>query len=528
MNNLKELSNYCIGTAESEEGLGCVDKIFVEPRAMDDIMSMCPGSPKLLVGNKGNGKTLIMTELRNRLERQGLEVLYATPSDIIGGDTPNGEEPAVLRDFYFRALVCGVASRLGAKLRGFVSGLDAILARQSLANGERSPDIVEKCLDGLSKFTSILVSKKDIVEISKGLHDKPSARSLENAVKDHMCGTSAPFYVFLDEPDDVGTENSAASRLWGLLNACREFSKKVKNLRCIVSLRTEMWHLLAHSESGRKNIDHFAPLVTFINPAEKDIENIVEKRLRFVAQRLGVCNPIDAQDFYSMFFEGRQVELPPPARDEPRSWQDYILKSSRARPRDAIQLIKTLADNAYLKNRKLIGSIDVRECSSRFSKTRLELLESEYAKDFPSAKHVYESFAGHNFSIPTENLHQILEQLIASGHIVVHGKALTRSGGDGVFELWNMLFQTGFINPCVPDARKMKNYRHVFYEENDTLVSPGNYKNMCKYTWEIHPAYRAYLYTLRDDEINRMTIVGEVKKFSKNRNFIGNVKKRRH
>lgn len=72
MNNkaLRNLSSYCVGTAESEDGLRCIDKIFVESAVVDEILEMYPGSPKILVGHKGIGKTLIMTELRNRLTKK--------------------------------------------------------------------------------------------------------------------------------------------------------------------------------------------------------------------------------------------------------------------------------------------------------------------------------------------------------------------------------------------------------------------------------------------------------------------------
>ena len=303
MNALKQLSHYCVGTAESEEGLGCIDKIFVESPVIEEILSMCPGSPKLLVGRKGNGKTLIMSALRNRLEKEGVEVLYVTPSDILGGDTPNGEEPAVLRDFYFKALVCNVAARLGAKQKGLTSGIETVLSKEALNAGERTHDFVENCLDALSKLAATVKSNSDLMDVGSKVNGTQPMRQVEKAVIRKINSGSALFYVFLDEPDDVGTDDSAAARLWALLNACRDFSRKVKNLRCVVSLRTEMWYLLVHNEAERKNIDHFEPLLISINPGEKDLSEIVEKRLLFVAQVLGVTTQCDSYDIYSIFLK---------------------------------------------------------------------------------------------------------------------------------------------------------------------------------------------------------------------------------
>lgn len=439
--------------------------------------------------------------------------------------SPQGDEPAVLKDFYFKALVSCVASHLGAKLKGLVSGGDSVLLFQALASGEKSQDFVEKSLVGLSTIGAVLSSREKLADVPKLLKREVAAKELENAVRGKVDAESEPFYVFIDEPDEVGTEDSAAARLWGLLNACRDFAKKVNNLRCVVSLRTEMWRLLVRSEAGKKNVDHFRPLMISLDSHERDIRNIVEKRVEFVSGLSNLSSVCDVNDAFATFFEGNFVQLPPPAKDEQRSWIDFIVKSSRARPRDAIQLLKMLSDNAIASNREKIGPQDVLDCAAEFSKSRLSYLEAEYEKDFPSSKCVYEFFASYNFSIPTDDMRNILKSLLATNRIFLKGHVLVSSKEEDVFALWNMLYQTEFVSPCVPDSRMVKNYRILSFESNDDIVTPSNYRDMQKYTWEIHPAYRAYLYTLRDEEISRKKILDDVKRYSRNPNYVGNVKK---
>lgn len=515
-NQLRELANYCVGTAESEDGLGCIDRIYVESSVVEEILDMSPGSPKLIVGHKGNGKTLILTALRNRLIQEKTDVLYVTPSDILDGRVPAGDEPAVLKDFYFKALVVSIARRLGSKTCGMVSGAEAVLLKEALNSGDKDPDFVEKCLQGLSMIGG-LIGITDANKVTDKIMQPCGIGVTQRAVKECIGQQQKPFYVFIDEPDEVGTDGSATARVWGLLNACRELARRLTNVRCVVALRSEMWNLLRRASDGAKNIDHFEPLVTRIDPSDHEIVEILDRRLQFVAQKLNLLT--GAPSAYDVFFEGDSVELPPPAHDEFRDWRDYLIKSSRDRPRDVIQYIRELASNALKSKRDKISSTDVHECAKKFSSHLLDLLVKEYEKDFPCARVVYKSFAGHPFSYPAEEIVKLLKGIIGYNHIVVRGKTLNMTIEEHVFTLWRMLHEAGFLNAYVADDRKRKGYRHINYEDESTLVEKSNYNNMKMYMWEVHPAYRSFLFGMSDDIVHRNSIMKQKKKFERNENY---------
>ena len=529
---LRELSTHCFGTAESELGLGCIDRIYVDSTGLlEELREMPHGSPRLLVGHKGSGKTLILNELKRQLEKDGIYALYVTPSDILCGMSPSGEEPAVLKRFYFNALVTGVAAQLGKDLPGFVSGSDVVLLKASLEKGVREFDNIEKTLSFLATLRYVLgKDNRSAHQVQTVCLPDASISAITCAVDNKLSQKDGkPFYLFIDEPDDVGTEDLAAARVWGLLNACRDFAQRLKNVRCVVSLRTEMWYLLTRSSSGRKNIDHFKPLVVSLDPLEKEIRMIVERRLHYVADRLNLLGGLN--ECYGVFFEGESTRLPPPARDEQRSWEDYLIKTSRERPRDAIQLIKMLADHALKDGRTKISSQDVLSCAAKFSEERLTYLVKEYENDFPDAFYVYKNFAQHNFALPAEDVREILEQAIGFGHVQLRGEILSRAREEDVFSLWKMLHETGFLNPLVADDRRARDFRHINFCDDEDLVSISNYSEMCLYTWEVHPAYRSYLYTLQENEIHRQAIMKERQKFRKNVNYFdhsNHCKKRRN
>lgn len=514
---LKALADYCVGTAESEDGLGCIDKIYVESSVVEEILGMRQGSPRILVGHKGNGKTLILTELRNRLASKGIQVLYLTPSDVLDGKSPTGEEPAVLKDFYFKALVSRITASLGSKLNGCVFGSDTVLLSEALSVGEKRPDFVEKCLHALSVIGAVAQNNPSISQIEGFVHPSTTCKQKVDAVNSNLQKKENVFYVFIDEPDEVGTDGSATPRVWGLLNACRELTRRLKNIRCVVALRSEMWNLMIHSPSGGKNIDHFKPLIVAIDPSKEEIESIIDRRLSFVAQMEDVLRKLES--VYDVFFTGASVDLPPPAQDERRTWRDYLVKSSRERPRDVIQFIRELAISAYTSRRDKISSEDVLVCAPRFSRHLMELLIKEYEVDFPSAKTVYQAFAGHPFAIPAEDVLKILRNIIGANHVVVRGVTLNRIQSTHVFLLWRMLHETGFLNPYVADDRMRKGYRHISFQDEDSLIADSNYEMMKRYTWEIHPAYKSYLYSLSEDEVHRISVMKQKRQYRQNANY---------
>lgn len=512
--SLSLLSQYCFGTAEAEVGAGCESDIYVEMDAVDDILSMLPGSPRLLVGHKGNGKTLLLKNLERILQGQGKCVLYLKPSDLIDKTAPESDDPAVLKSFYFRAIVTCVARKLGAELPALIDSKDKVLRAVARKEGDCDADCVEGVLKILSSI-GCTVANADQSLGGKLFSCEVSPNRVLRSVEGNLDRANRPFYLMIDEPDDVGTSDSVAVRIWGLLNACQEFALRVKNARCLITLRTEIWSMMSKGDLGGKNYDHFKPLVIRLDPTDDEIGEIIKKRFEFVASRLGDGDA----DPMACFFESADVVLPPPAKDERRPWIKYLIKVSGYRPRAAIQYLNRLAVHALSVRRSVITSEDVWSCSAAFSEERILQLAREYEHDFPDAMIVYKTFAQLPFEIPTEAVKQHLEKIIGTSRIVLRGKQLSRTRVEDVFSLWAMLYETAFLNPYIPDANERKEYRHVLFQDDERLVSVNNYHEMQKYNWEVHPVFRSYLCTLLDEEMRRVSVLKKLKQFDQNPNF---------
>lgn len=97
--NIEALADYCIGTAEAEFWGGYIDSIYYDSGAMEAVLDMVPGSPKLLIGNKGTGKTILLKRLERLFQQEDVPAIYLAPSNIVS-EEPTAETPAVLQAFY--------------------------------------------------------------------------------------------------------------------------------------------------------------------------------------------------------------------------------------------------------------------------------------------------------------------------------------------------------------------------------------------------------------------------------------------
>lgn len=503
MMSLKILADYCVGTAESEVGAGFFNDIFVDSGEIEQIIDMLPGSPKILIGNKGTGKSLVFRKIENIFHEQKILSVYLTPRDIIHSD-PSSETPAVLQSFYYDCLVRHVAITIGKNTDGLVGDDTAKLIQEAVISGDKNPDFIQKTLSLLQGIGTLITSRDFSAIPSK--FGNTSTRCLSELIGKNLIDKKV-FFLIIDEPDDVRLDGQGSSRIWALLHACRAFSQAVKNVRCLISLRSEVWHLLCEDPSGRKNIDQFSPLTIFLTPSENDIKNIIYKRLCYAASQINCSSAVSPYEF---FFSGTSTQLPPPATVEKCTWEDYISKQSRGRPRDSIQLIRELALKARKNGKEYITEQEVKECATPFSVSRLQSLCTEYGSDFPDAERILTSFHLLQFESDAETIKQHLTKRIGEYNPTLRGRII-RNLPDGVFVLWRILHEMGFLNPRMPDASKTLGYRHISYNDNPHFVAQNNWNEMQKVCWEVHPAYRSYLYSLQDNEINRVAMIKEFK-----------------
>jgi hypothetical protein len=220
------------------------------------------------------------------------------------------------------------------------------------------------------------------------------------------------------------------------------------------------------------------------------MEQIILRRLTLASADAGAGNV----DPYTVFFSSAKVILP--TSKEERTWDSFILKSARERPRDAIQLIGRLIDKAKASGHQTIGSRDAEEAMKIYSRERIDDLTNEFGLDCPVIRTVVESFAGGDFEMTFEVLRKHLRTIGSRASVVLRGRTI-QSEDDDAIRLLALLHESGFLNARVADKRKPRGFDHVLFLDEPTLVSLENWNRLQAMTWEIHPAFRTHLIQMR-------------------------------
>jgi hypothetical protein len=120
-NNLEELRKWFpTGTAEGERGI--LDKVFVFIKEFNQVISPPPGSPYILVGSKGSGKSAILDFATRLLNRQAVPAIFLHPYDIETSDLNESHSMGdLIRDFR-SILLFAVSAKLSENSGTFLRG----------------------------------------------------------------------------------------------------------------------------------------------------------------------------------------------------------------------------------------------------------------------------------------------------------------------------------------------------------------------------------------------------------------------
>ncbi|WP_148040530.1 P-loop ATPase, Sll1717 family [Marichromatium sp. AB32] len=495
MSKMDTLKKYFpTGTTEGDRRL--LDRIFIAPEQLPEVLAVPTGSPRVLVGNKGVGKTAILEWLFAAAKKKQIPTIFLRPDDLDLASIANVSDVSSIKRGMYDCFLDAVASAIGQKLSGLLKGSAAKLYKESVARGAREEDWMEKLLTLLSKLSKP-VAQIDASDLARDLAKQSlSTERLADVVQSYLFSEKRLFLILIDDTDQVATldDPQHLNRLWGLLLAVRKLTSTNPKIKCVVTLRTEVWMRLLRNEKGQRDqIDHFRPLVMFLRAPEELIKSILKKRLALAAaeDRFNGSVPI------RHFFDDEWMNLP--TSDERRSWEQFLTKSSRERPRDMIQLVNHLASAAKARNSDHIGSADAETAMETYSKERAEDLAIEMGFDCPGFLDVVRSFSDVDFESDFETVRQHLRSVPSRFSLKIGARVVKPEDDDDALLLLSLLHESGFLNARVPDSRKTDNYRHIGFLDDPHLVQPSRWNELQRARWEVHPAFRSYLIALQKE-----------------------------
>jgi hypothetical protein len=499
---LRTLEDLCGGRAEAEADF--LTEAFVLAKDYQDALHAPFHSPVLLIGRKGTGKSALLKFIEFQAALSGVKALYLKPDNIpLLDGVGSATDTATIKRKAYEALLTSVCVKVGSEMRGMLHRKDKKLFDKAIIEGARSHDSVQACLHALVNVGSI-VKGIDFTKLVPNTRDS-SSLGLRQALEANFSKAERAFFLLIDDVDQVASlvDQDHVNRIWGLILAAQRLTEELTNFKTIISLRTEVWTLLVNDKHGQRDqVDHVRPLIRRLDPDEEQIKAIVERRIEVARNQLGLPK---YESPLMTFFEDCTVKLPT-SEEAKRSWPDFLAKSSRGRPRDALQLLGILAKESRESGYQKIVQAIVDTAANKYSSERINDLSQEYSNDCSVVREICNSFSSLDFVLPTDDLRKHLISLPSRFGIIIRGAQLHPESLKDVFILWNFIHEIGICNPRVPDKRQTRNFRHISYDSDPNFVGEANWNEMQKVAWEIHPAYRSYLLKKKKDDESRSGI----------------------
>ena len=499
MSALDYLMKYVrTGTAEGDRSF--LGEIFIAPTQFTQLCAIEPGGMRVLVGNKGIGKSAVVEWIDKVAKSKKLPCVLIRPDNISSKDTPTSPDIGSLKRFYYEVLLRTVGAQIGSQLKGMLKGAAAKLHNEARQQGLAEEDFIQKSLELISAI-SLPAAKINGVQLAKELAGTNSPSLLISAINSQLLSSGNVFYLLIDDTDQLAAPDQPAhlNRIWALLLAVRRLTGECSAVRAIVSLRSSVWtRLTSESQGQRDQTDHMRGFMIPLLADDKLMQSIIRKRLENAAKDAGQTRV----DPYTVFFNGTTMTLP--TSDETRSWDSFIAKSARERPRDAIQLIKNMVDAAKKKPTAFIGSDEAGEAMKVYSSERLDDVVNEFSLDCKNIREIINTFADVDFECDFEKLRRHLLTVPSIASIQIRGAQIRPDNDDDAVSVLRLLHETGFLNPRVVDNTMPRGFRHILFHEDSNFVKLANWNSMQGARWEVHPAFRTYLIGVKQSQLARI------------------------
>jgi len=502
MRLLDHLMKYVrTGTAEGDRSF--LNKMFVAPSQFDQLCAIEPGGLRILTGNKGIGKSAVVEWIAEIALRKNLPRLLIRPDHISTSEFPTSTDIGVLKAYYYEVLLRTISAQIGSQLSGFLTGGSAKLHGEARQQGLAREDIVQKSLKLISAI-SVPVNKINGVQLAKELAGTNSSNELISAIQSQLLKGDKIFYLLIDDTDQLASPDQPAhlNRIWALMLAVRRLGGECPLVRSIITLRSSVWtRMTSESQGQRDQTDHLRGCVIPLTADDMMMQSIIRRRLEYAAKDSANTNV----DPYTIFFNGKNLVLP--HSNERRSWDLFLTKSARERPRDAIQLIKNMIDSSFKSNAAKIGSAEAHEAMKVYSSERVDDVVNEFSLDCRNILEIINTFIEIDFESTFEVLRKHLITIPSVSATAIRGQALQPAKDEDGIRILALLHEAGFINPKVPDATKSREFKHILFQENPNFVKLSNWNQMQSANWEIHPAFRSYLIGVKDAKQARILTV---------------------
>ncbi len=292
-------------------------------------------------------------------------------------------------------------------------------------------------------------------------------------------------YVVIDDLDREWVDERLANDLIRCLFKTVLDLKRVRHLKVLVALRTNIFHELDFGTRGGQE-EKFRSLVLQMRWPKRDLEEMMDERVRYVSKQsdsnlTSVCDLL-------------------PLADDAKGYAfDYILDRTLMRPRDTISFI-----NECLSLHSGQGYLtweDILSAEKSYSENRLLALRDEWKPTYPDIQKVLALFRKAELPISKDRLGEYLDDamLLLSDPsfrgvrwMTMLSESMWEANGDKSWTdlyqpLVKMLYDVGFLGL----GQSLDGSTLYSYEKPDFTDNPLNVEDADEFV--IHPAYHLAL-----------------------------------
>ncbi|HET7231646.1 MAG TPA: hypothetical protein VFJ16_16670 [Longimicrobium sp.] len=430
---------------------------------------------------KGVGKSALLkqTMYRREIADAGELLIYCKASDLVALQDVKSDSPAELIYGWQQRLCSRVNLELGSNLRLAVSDDAIALVEGAELSGFKGRNLVSALLDRLQV-------RAGGIEVARVRQVPSNSEALLRRVLEKKDTTA---WLFVDDIDatflNTETERLRASTFF---SACRNLVNTVMGLNIRVSVRTDVWSILAqHDESLDKCEQYMLDLQWSTVETGRILENkILSYFQRFYPENGTYASLVASRDqrkIFGLIFK------------EPFHWGTRTVEPFRpihvlsaGRPRWAAQLCKLAGKDAFAKATDRIALGHVRAVLRDYGQSRVSDLYKEHRHQCPNLQDIIETFSGGPAKYNTSNLLRHLTDKVIQrwGMPELDGAPASQ----GSISLAHFLYRVGFI--AARDESDPGGLGFVRYEDRPNLLSStANLDDGLD--WEIHPGYRDVL-----------------------------------
>jgi hypothetical protein len=307
-------------------------------------------------------------------------------------------------------------------------------------------------------------------------------------VQNHLVKTNKKFVLMIDDIDRAIEEKDQKfeySTCWAIIEAAIDIANKIEDIAVIISVRTDIWHTMTKVKNMGSSIQDKIPSPYQLKNDEKTILGILNKRLETCSEHLA----IKEKKTLNNFFVTEWISLPGRAEIS-RTWDHWIAKNSRNRPRDMVKLMQNLIESCLKRtknNNSKIDLLDLKAIIVPYGSAVIDKIEKEYFQICPQLKNVFRYFEGktrYDFAEITDLLGKC-----ASDSITIDGVALHPGDKKDAIKILRVLHMASFINPRIEDSSSPDNYKHILFEDDPDFINPENFNPLQKVLFEVHPTF---------------------------------------